>query len=58
MINERLLRETIILYAGYKIRACVIMFSICTEPKNSIQQQVIFISKYNKGTPFLEICLN
>ena len=58
MINESLLRETIILYAGYKIRACVIMFSLCTEPKNSIQQQVIFISKHHKSTPFSEICLN
>tara|TARA_B100001094_G_C18097511_1_gene753805 strand:- start:769 stop:951 length:183 start_codon:yes stop_codon:yes gene_type:complete len=58
IIDEKILQETIIFYAGYKIRACTLRFSLWQDNYSVAEQQVVFISKQFKNVPFQEICLN
>ena len=58
IIDEKILQETVIYYAGYKIRACTLRFCLWEDNHTQIEQQVVFISKQLKNTPFQEICLN
>ena len=58
LIDEKILRETVIYYGGYKIRACVLRFSLWGDSSFTAKQQVVFIAKQYEDIPFEEICLN
>ncbi len=58
IIDEKILQETVIYYAGFKIRACTLRFCLWQDNHTVIEQKVVFIVKQFKNIPFQEICLN